>query len=298
MPIMNKIILYFGFVVLIALNSSCSSQTRPRSDDVQDNAKVVRLEHQGADKMNKWCASHEGEEVDLWLEEMISLPGNTIILGGQYHYAPRTLHPTLLISQDGGLTWKEPDWVWQFEGCGILNLRKFGSTHIWGLVTYLVEGCSIPENLIRSTDGGKTWDVVSLGFFKQLNPLEWTGEFRFYDERHGLLTIDGSTGILRTYTTTDGGLMWKELWNMNTDRKILEGGYSYPEAKLPEPINAALWHKQMDSYEVSGVIRARQTEREYLVEVYEYAKKIWTLQSQIPAKYIVRKNGLVLRGKK
>jgi hypothetical protein len=40
-------------------------------------------------------------------------------------------------------------------------------------------------------------------------------------------------------TVMDGGITWRELWNINADRKI-EQGYRYPAAGVQVSLNAPL----------------------------------------------------------
>ena len=291
---MKRVAYSLGVAALLVLNVSCASVGRLRTGSGGVPAKIVRLRGQDADAVKEWHSSHEGEQLDLWLDEMVSLPGSVIIVSGEYYAPASTMHPAFLISHDGGRSWQEPGWVHRFGGSGIGHLQTFGESHIWGLVVYLVEGLHYPSDMIRSTDGGKTWGVVGLQY-EQLNPLEWASEFRFYDEQHGLLTIDGSIGKLRTYTTTDGGATWKELWSVTTDARSADWSYRYPGTAPELPMNAPLWRKESDMFLVAGAVRARHKDGEYLVEVRGGEEKTWTMLSRIPTEYVIRKGRLVPR---
>jgi len=234
---------------------------------------------------------YEGEKLRLELHGIASLSGNVLFLGGQYRTFASPLHSALFLSQDGGKTWNEINL--SFMGGGIFNLVTYGKSNIWGLQLFMVEGCCSPEYLIRSTDAGKSWDVISLTFMEQENPLYWVKEFRFDDEKHGLLTIDGSIGNSVTYYTTTGGTTWNKLWSLKTNTSI-DKGYRYPRSASHDPLNTALWDEESGFFEIIGALRVRETEEQYLVESYQYQeKKGWASLSAIPKLYVVKNGRLV-----
>ncbi|MFH1707113.1 MAG: hypothetical protein ABIF71_04260 [Planctomycetota bacterium] len=230
--------------------------------------------------------------IELAINEMASLPGGVVILGGQYKQVD-PLHTALLVSRDEGRTWKDAGF--KYDACGIQNIRTNGRTNIWAIVTFKTEGCHDPLLILRSTDAGATWDLLPLDLIAdETDPLVGVSQFRFDDDKHGLLTIEGSVGLIKTYMTSDGGSSWQRLWETRRDIISMECSYKYPDAddgRLPP--NAALWVESLDYCKINRVVRARETEKSFCIEIYEFGKKGWTEQAQIPKFYKVQGAELV-----
>lgn len=231
----------------------------------------------------------------LYIEDMATLPGDTVFLGGRYHDGANTVHPALLTSRDAGLTWEHHDFT--FAGSSIQNFQTYGKSDIWAIVVFKQEGADAPQYLLRSADAGNNWCVLSL---ESICGEGQIGDFRFFDSRRGLISLSGNMGQSNTYYTKNGGETWEPLWESDKNRpsEEVETDYRYPGfAELP--LNAPLWTKDIDFYKITGVLRIRRETGDYRIEKYSYlAKQEWEKTSVIPFEYIVRENRLLPLSKK
>ncbi|MCK5000875.1 MAG: hypothetical protein KAS23_15135 [Anaerohalosphaera sp.] len=240
---------------------------------------------------------YEDEVISLRIHEITSLPGGEIFLGGSYCNQANTIHTALLVSQNGGQTWKDAGI--KVYGCGVMNFQTFGLSHVWAISTYLQEGCHGPVSLLYSTDAGQSWSARSLDFIGQDQGLDWVQQFQFFDQFHGLLIITGSTGPSRIYITSDGGKTWEKIMtsrNYSADDFEIES--SFPDYSRQNINNAALWMKSTDDYyKISGWIRIRKTDSyndPYIViESKELDSREWKPISQIPRYYKIEKDILI-----
>ncbi len=273
--------------------------TNSMSDDIETQDKLTTVQMNEINAREPFDYSNwEGRKIELNFEDMVSLPPNTIIVSGYYDYGAGPVHSALFISRDGAQTWKEINV--KVRASTITNLCSFSTSHIWGLVTHRNEGTYTPTHLLRSVNQGQSWTVTILEFMHQHEGLFRTKDFQFYDDRHGLLTITNSAiGELSTYCSKDGGESWKQLWDIQTDRRNVERGYGYPKRStgMSEqiPLHTPIWEKEFDVYTIKGLVRVREKEDRFVLETYEYGKEGWTIQSEIPRFYEIKINELVLR---
>ncbi|MHC4252542.1 MAG: WD40/YVTN/BNR-like repeat-containing protein, partial [Planctomycetota bacterium] len=143
----------------------------------------------------------------LRFDEIASLPGGTVLLAGYLHDGANTVRSALHVSRDGGLTWRDSGL--RFPGSAIMDLRTFGTSNVWGLVTFRQEGCSDPTHVLRSVDAGATWSVTPLPC--EGGGVTWASRFEFDDALHGLLSVADSLGRVRTFRTDDGGASWRRM---------------------------------------------------------------------------------------
>ncbi len=185
----------------------------------------------------------------LLLDEIASLPGGTVLLAGCLHDGANTVRSVLHVSRDGGRTWRDSGLC--YDGSAILDLRTFGTSNVWGLVTFRQEGCSEPTHVVRSVDAGATWSVAHLA--NEGEGQQWASRFEFDDARHGLLSVASSLGSIRTFRTDDGGASWQLLWTARRPRGVEEGADVPPLPAAPPA--APLWERDADTWRVAGWLR-------------------------------------------
>lgn len=151
------------------------------------------------------CTDASPCPVYLELNAVASL-GDKILAAGDLHSESATLDSILLLSSDGGRTWKEParrirgaalDQV-QFAGGG--NLRAGGETLY-----------PLPRDpfVLLSTDGGGSWHERPVSEDGGPGTVE---SLRFDSPEHGELTVDEGRSprgeSLVFYETSNGGESW------------------------------------------------------------------------------------------
>jgi photosystem II stability/assembly factor-like uncharacterized protein len=104
-------------------------------------------------------------------------------------------HPYLEWTEDGGKTWSMAGFI---PANDVSRLSLQGDT-IWAMVT-IIENNDFQVNLLKSTDKGKTWEIVRV-------MSNTGGTFYFLDSKTGFLQ-DYETGL---YKTADGGKTWTQL---------------------------------------------------------------------------------------
>ncbi|MCP4116117.1 MAG: hypothetical protein GY737_12065 [Desulfobacteraceae bacterium] len=226
----------------------------------------------------------QGNEFTLFLDEIATLPENNVFLSGHLTGKANRQLPVLLVSIDGGRTWKHR--IFEVEGAGIENLRTYGEANLWATITFQTEGLHTPEYLLRSENAGNSWCMVSLDFIEAGAPLIWLSEFRFLDDLNGIFSVSDSLGSISTYYTKNGGDSWNRLWKTpkNTSPEI-DTAYRYPGIE-PSPAHAPLWTRQDDFYKITGILRLCKGEEGYIVEQYLYSKNTsWKKISKISTYY-------------
>jgi photosystem II stability/assembly factor-like uncharacterized protein len=137
----------------------------------------------------------------------------------------------ILKSTDGGDTWESLPGTFK----SIIGM-SFITTEVGFIIINLYEGDIISSykegaELLRTTDGGKTWKSINNQLYDLFNIIPWGCYFS--DERHGYIygsTLNGS----KILSTSDGGQRWKEEYTSPTNESVLtkiiftssEGGYA------------------------------------------------------------------------
>lgn len=221
-------------------------------------------------------------DAELLLEDIASLPSGRLFLSGRYIDAGNTIHPALLVSDDGK-TWSTV--LLPFSGAGLRLLRTQGTSAIWGVVSFRQEGSDVAELMLRSLDGGRRWCVVSLNGLMTLESVE---TFRFFDAQHGLIVFSETRfGIRRmVYHTSDGGDRWQPLWpsGVESDPDV-ETEFGYP-GNVDPPAHTPVWRRDLDLHRIGGLLRARRDDATYIIEQYDYQGTTgWTELSRIGRHY-------------
>ena len=223
-----------------------------------------------------------GSEVELVAEDIAALPTGRLFLSGRFVDDGNTVHPALLVSDDGR------DWSvvpLPVSGAGLRMLRTHGRSAIWGIVALRQEGLDLPERMVRSLDGGRSWCATPLGDLDVLDSLE---SFRVFDTRHGLMVFaETLLGNGRTiYSTSDGGDTWLPLWpqGVEPDHEV-ETDFAYPGVVDPPP-HTPVWRRELGQYRIDGLLRVRLDGDDYAIERYDYLDDPrWTEVSRIARRY-------------
>jgi hypothetical protein len=229
-------------------------------------------------------------DAELLLEDVASLPSGRLFLSGRYLDAGNTIHPALLVSDDGQ-TWSTV--LLPYSGASLRLLRTQGTSAIWGIVSFRQEGSDVPELMLRSLDGGRSWCGVPL---HDLITLESVETFRFFDARHGLIVFaETRFGVRRmVYHTADGGDSWLPLWpsDVESDPEV-ETDFGYPGLVNP-PVHTPVWRQELGLHRIDGLLRVRRDDAAYLVERYDYQSNMaWTEISRIGRRYRIVEGQLV-----
>jgi len=226
----------------------------------------------------------------LRFDDVASLPGDVVFLGGHFMGAGGPLCSALFVSRDGGRTWRDAGL--RYGSCGIQDLRTVGASNVWGIVTFRQEGCREPERVIRSDDAGRTWSVTPLE--PGLSGLAWVSRFEFDDAEHGLLSVSGGICQTKTFTTEDSGGTWRLLWSArrNVEPEVEEGADHPP---LPgRPPSAPLYKQELGYHKVDGWIRLREADDSVVVEACDLEFPLrWRERSRIARRYRVTDGRLV-----
>ncbi len=192
-------------------------------------------------------------EVELIVSEIATLPGNTTILGGQYHDGAQTVHPALLVKDPEDGEWSRIRLP--FRGAAIRHLTTIGTESVWAVVEFRQEGLQLAQALLRSRDAGRSWCAAALSGITTLNA---TQSLRFFDRNHGLIVFDDAPfdREMAVYQTSDGGDTWERLWDTNpAPPASVETDFSYPQD--PPPPHAPVWRHDADLHRISGLLRVR-----------------------------------------
>lgn len=208
-----------------------------------------------------------GELVTLELDEIVTLPGDVVIVAGQYDDGPHTLHPALFVSPDGGRNWSAIDLRWPDAGLHFLETQ--GEATVWGIISFQREGVAKAKYLLRSVDGGASWCSLSLDGLDTRSNVE---SLRFFDERHGIAVFSDlplNETKRSVYVTRDGGDSWQRLWRAEAN-PLVEMGFGYPGATEPPPPHAPLWTRQLDYQKITGVLRLVARGGQHAIDFFDY----------------------------
>jgi hypothetical protein len=152
------------------------------------------------------CPAEQPCPVYLELAGMDSV-GGRIVAAGNLHAENTTLFSVLLMSPDGGTTWREP--FERIRGAGLELVQFLDFDHGW--VSGQALG-AVPRDafLLLTRDGGKTWNQRPVFGESRPGTIDF---FRFDSPAHGTLWIDreqsgSSDGRYEIYESTSGGETW------------------------------------------------------------------------------------------
>jgi photosystem II stability/assembly factor-like uncharacterized protein len=132
--------------------------------------------------------------------------GSTLFVTGNLHTVNTTMYGLLLETDDGGVTWTEPNK--RMRSAALEEIQFADFQHGWISGTKL-EPLPRDPFMLATTDGGKTWrqhplfDETTFGSIQQ---------FWFDSAANGELVLDrsqGATGRYERYVTMTGGTSWE-----------------------------------------------------------------------------------------
>lgn len=107
---------------------------------------------------------------------------------------------SVLRSVDAGVTWTKIDVSGHDE-------TDFRDVHAWDAQTALIMAAGSPPVLLRTSDGGQSWNEV----FRHPDPTAFFDAIAFRDSEHGMAVADPIDGRLELFETKDAGVTWERL---------------------------------------------------------------------------------------
>jgi photosystem II stability/assembly factor-like uncharacterized protein len=164
------------------------------------------------------CSEQEPCQVMLELTSA-DAAGNRILVTGNLHTREATLYSLLLASDDGGLTWQEPN--------ARLRNAALEQIEFWDPQTGWISGESIDPLarnpfLLLTGDGGRTWRQKLLLEDEKFGTI---AQFHFDSKTSGELILDsgqGKTVRQELYSSMTGGENW-ELKEVSNKQLRLKG---------------------------------------------------------------------------
>ncbi len=140
------------------------------------------------------CADDDPCPVYLELSS-VSASGRRLAVAGNLHGSSVTLYSILLLSDDGGTTWKEP--AARIPGAALEQVQLLDSTHAWAAGELQVP---LPRDpfVLSTRDGGNSWHQT------ELTEEGGTGavlRFSFDTPDHGELILDSGRASSARYST-------------------------------------------------------------------------------------------------
>jgi hypothetical protein len=150
------------------------------------------------------CSDQEPCPVFLELAS-VDTSGPRVFMSGNLHTQATTLYGILLTSEDGGLTWAEPNG--RLHASALDEIQFVDSEHGW------VSGVNLeplPHDpfLLITTDGGKAWKPKPLFEETRYGSIQ---QFWFDSINNGELVVEGSKGAgnaYELYASSTGGESW------------------------------------------------------------------------------------------
>ena len=149
----------------------------------------------------------DAEPCPIYLEiSSVALNGNKLLASGNIHSSSGTISSVLLLSEDSGLTWKEP--TARIPAAALEQVQFYNLQDGWaaGETQY-----PLPRDpfILLTTDSGASWRQVSVG--EEGSP-GYVQRFWFDSAQHGELIVDAGKsqpgGRYLTYETETGGTSW------------------------------------------------------------------------------------------
>ncbi len=107
---------------------------------------------------------------------------------------------TILVSVDRGQSWKNVGPAKHAE-------LEFRSLHAWNEKQAIVASAGTPAIVLKTTDGGTTWQEV----WRDSRPQAFFDGLKFLDATRGVLFGDPIDGHFVVLTTKDAGASWQQV---------------------------------------------------------------------------------------
>jgi hypothetical protein len=225
--------------------------------------------------------------IRLRLQNIGTISGNYILIGGVYETDVLPLHPVVFMSNNRGVSWKEMKF--NCEGAGISNIKAISKSNVWFIVERQEEGAYLPEYLLKCMNDG-TIDFYPFNVIGFMDGIVRISFMEFYDDNNGLFNVIGSAGQMASFFTKNGGKEWSKLWNVDN---YLECNYEYPDND--SNYFKSTYSTMFDSIGSMATIQYRETNEFYLIEIYDYSNRNWTLLSKIPTLYKLNSSGKIFK---
>jgi hypothetical protein len=194
----------------------------------------------------------EEDPCPIYLElAAVGANANKIVVVGNLHSSSTTLFSTLLASEDGGRTWREPHD--RIRAAAFDRVQFLDSDTAWAAGEKL-QPLPIDPFLLLTTDGGRSWRQKTVFSESAENRLGTIQQFGFTAKDSGSLIIDRGTGAdgdrYELYESPDGGQSWS-----------FKQSSSKPLAlRRPPPVSTE-WRLRVDSRTQSYRVERRSGER-------------------------------------
>ncbi|WP_031498554.1 WD40/YVTN/BNR-like repeat-containing protein [Bryobacter aggregatus] len=187
------------------------AQTPPELPTVYQNTEgSIRLPNRCAELdlavLGLTCS--ESEPCPTYLEiSSVESTGQLILIAGNLHTQSSTLQSILLLSDDGGSTWREAHPRLKASTLESMQFSDFSNGWAVGHVSL-----ALPRDpfVLVTSDGGRSWRKVDLYADSRVGVIE---DFAFQNAKRGWLLIDnkgsGEGGRYEFYESQTGGTSWE-----------------------------------------------------------------------------------------
>ena len=188
--------------------------------------------------------------------------GSKIVVAGNFHSAAVTMFSTLLASEDGGRTWREPHD--RIRAAGLDRVQFLDSDTAW-VAGEKLQPLPMDPFLLLTTDGGRSWRQRSIFSETAENRLGTIQQFWFTSKDSGSLIIDRGSGAdgdrYELYESPDGGQSWS-----------FKQSSTKPLTLRRAPVVSTEWRLRVDSRTQSYRVERRSGER--WTDVAAFAVKV------------------------
>jgi len=150
----------------------------------------------------------ESEPCPTYLEfSSVETLGTVMLLAGNLHTTATTIQSILLVSEDGGGTWREAHTRLRGSAFEAMQFLDFSTGWLTGQ-----SSLGLPRDpfIMLSTDSGRTWRKVDLFAETRVGVIE---DFAFQTAKRGWILVDnrgsGEAGKYELYETQTGGSSWE-----------------------------------------------------------------------------------------
>ena len=116
---------------------------------------------------------------------------------------------TIWVSGSNGTVGKSSNGgdTWQWQIVPGFEKTEFRDIEAWDSNTAIIMAIAEPAYILRTTNGGKNWDVV----YKNETRGMFLDAMDFFDGKHGMVIGDPINGKTFLATTKNGGKNWQEI---------------------------------------------------------------------------------------